>query len=334
MGRIITEEMIRDKMSEHYDTGGGETFYVGFNSLAPYYSIKEGGVTDWTGFPGSGKTELLLETLNNCNKWYGHKHLINMPDAGTVEEVIAKLMHKSTGKQFEEYYYNDKGERTLIKNRLSESDMFKLLPEILDAFKIYNPERKKDANGKRVDKLTPVQYWEFAAENKDKLGIFSAVIDSWKDMRHDIAGYGREDKWLEDTLSTRNEISEDSGIHFHTIIHPKGARKDSKGNVIPLDMHDLKGGSEWGNSGKTIVIVSRNKVSGITDVKISKAKPRVVGIEGVGCLRYDIKAGRYYENIASTGMKRVYSHKEHIVESDNNSMPNNFDDFENDEAPF
>ena len=36
-----------------------------------------------------------------------------------------------------------------------------------------------------------------------------------------------------------------------------------------------------------------------------------------------------FRSIKSQNMKRIYSHKEHIVESDNNSMPNNFDDFEN-----
>lgn len=334
MSSIITEEMIRDRMSEYYDTGGGETFYAGFNGLAKHYSIKEGGVTDWTGFPGSGKTELLLETLKNCSEWYGHKHLIYMPDAGTVEEVLAKLIHKFTGKQFEEFYYNDKMERVEVKNRITEAEMFKWIPKVLELFKIYDPTTKKGKNGTRSKTLTPIEFWEYAVENKEKLGIFSAVIDSWNYMRHDVEGFGREDKWLENTLSYRNELAEKNDLHFHTIIHPKAPRKDKSGKIIFPDMHDLKGGSEWGNNGKSIIIVHREANDPLTYVKIDKAKPRVVGIKGTACLMYDVKAGRYYENISSSGMKRVYSHKEHITESNNKNMPNNFDEFDADPKPF
>ena len=45
-------------------------------------------------------------------------------------------------------------------------------------------------------------------------------------MRHDTEGFAREDKWLEDTLSFRNELAERSNMHFHTVIHPTKARKD------------------------------------------------------------------------------------------------------------
>ena len=98
---VIKHDEILPKLLNLYKNGGGKTFYLGFNNLAQYYSIKEGGCTDWTGYAGSGKTELLLECLVNCSNWYGHKHLINMPDAGSNEEVVAKLIHKLSGKQFD-----------------------------------------------------------------------------------------------------------------------------------------------------------------------------------------------------------------------------------------
>ena len=340
MGNILTEEMIRDKMSEHYDSGGGETFYAGFNGLAKYYSIKAGSCTDWTGLPGSGKTEILLEMLKNSSEWYDHKHLLHMPDAGSEVEIVAKLIHKLSGKQFEEYYYDDAHEKQLIKNRISEEEMFRMIPEVLKIFKIFVPTPKPQKEGKKATRskaVTPKEFWEFAVENKKKLGIFSAVIDSWNYMKHDTEGFGREDKWLEETLSYRNELAESSDLHFHTIIHPKGAKKDKAGKIIMPDMTDLKGGSEWGNNAKSIIVVHREKNSHLTHVKIEKAKPKVVGIAGSCLLAYDVKSGRYYENIKSSGMKRVYSHEEHIVESDNSKMANDFDSFDTeivDKPPF
>lgn len=335
--KIVTEESIRGRMLDYYESGGGQTFYVGFNGLAKYYSIKEGGVTDWTGYPGSGKTELLLEMLKNCSDWYGHKHLIYMPDAGTTEEVVAKLIHKFTGKQFEEFYFDADGVKRDVKNRITEAEMFRWIPEVLKMFKIYDPTIGDDKNKTRSKTLTPTQFWEYAVENKEKLGIFSAVIDSWNYMKHDTKGYDREDKWLEDTLSYRNELAERNNIHFHTIIHPKAPKTDAKGKIIFPDMHSLKGGSEWGNNGKSIIIVHRDFNSPITDVKIEKAKPRVVGVQGIACLKYDLKSGRWYENIKGKGTQKFYSHEKPIIEGEHNGMANDFESFEGssiDEQPF
>jgi hypothetical protein len=313
MGLIITEAEIKDKMHDFYQSGGGDTFYVGFNALAKHYSIKEGGVTDWTGLPGSGKTELLLEMLVNCSSWYDHKHLIYMPDAGTVEEVMAKLIHKFTGKQLEEFYYDGKGEKVEIKNRIKEGDLFKHIPEVLKYFRIYNPEGKNNKKGNRSKAVSPNEFWEYAVENKKKLGIFSAVIDSWNYMRHDTTGFDREDKWLEETLSYRNELAERNGLHLHTIIHPRTSQKDKTGKVLMPDMHSLKGGSEWANNGKTIIICHRKFGSPITDIKIDKAKPRIVGVQGMACLKYDPRGGRFYENIKDHKLKRFYAHKEPLI---------------------
>lgn len=285
---IIKHNDIIEKILHYHKTGGGNVFYFGFKNLAQFYSIKEGGCTDWTGYAGSGKTELLLEGLTNCSQWYGHKHLINMPDAGSNEEIIGKLLHKISGKQFEEFYYNKDGWKCHVENRITEKEIYRYLPDVLEYFKIYNPKQKSKGT-------TPKEFWDYAAKNKKELGIFSAVIDSWNYMKHDTEGFSREDKWLEHTLSYRNELAESSGLHFHTIIHPKTEKKNKEGKTVCPDMHSLKGGSEWSNNGKTIIVVHRDFGSNITQIRIEKAKPKIVGVQGNTVLQYDIKAGKFFE---------------------------------------
>jgi hypothetical protein len=285
---IYEHKELEEKLLEHYSSGGGKTFYVGFKQLAPYYSIHEGGRTDWTGYPGSGKTELLLECLNNTAQWYGHKHLIHMPDAGSVSEILSKIMHKMSGKQVKEFYYDKQGNKVMIQDRLSKNEIKLMLPHVLNNFVIFKPE------GKSSKAVTPKEYWDFAAENKNELGIFSAVIDSWNYMRHDVKSNMRYDQYLEDVLSYANDLSEASKLHLHTIIHPKSPTKQ-EGKVTMPDMHELKGGSEWGNNGKTIIVVHREFDSNVTDIKINKAKPEIVGVRGFCNLFYDVKVGRFYE---------------------------------------
>jgi len=287
---IVKQDEIRDRVLALHRNGGGKTWYCGYKSLAKHYSVKEGGCTDWTGYAGSGKSELLLDILKNQAYWYGHKHLVHMPDAGTVEEVIGKLIHKLSGKQFEEFYYNEQGDRVLIEDRVTEAEIDKYLPLVLESFKVLDPQTKNNSKA-----LTPKEFWKFAVEKRHEYGIFGAVIDSWNYMRHDTEGFAREDKWLEDTLSFRNELAERSNLHFHTIIHPTKARKDGSGKTIAPDMHSLKGGSEWGNNGKSIIIVDRDFESNTSDIIIAKAKPNIVGIRGACSLSYDVKKGHYYE---------------------------------------
>jgi predicted ATP-dependent serine protease len=118
MGVVKLQE-IREEVIDLYKNGGGNVFYCGFKRLAPHYNVKEGSCTDWTGYPGSGKTELLFEVLRNCSEFYDHKHLIYMPDAGSNAEVVAKLLHKFSGKQFNEHYYDSDGKQQKIEDRIS-----------------------------------------------------------------------------------------------------------------------------------------------------------------------------------------------------------------------
>lgn len=328
---ILEVDEIRDEIIDLYKTGGGKTYYVGFKCLGRHYSVMAGSCTDWTGLPGSGKTELLLECCMNQNRFYGHKHLLNMPDAGSNKEIVAKLLHKVSGKQFQEFYYNDEGDRVKIEDRLTLTEIDKLLPRVLDTFKVYT---KKDSKS-RSKASTPSEFWEYAVENKEKLDIFSAIIDSWNYMKHDTEKFTREDKWLEATLSYRNELAESSGLHFHTIIHPKSEKKNKEGKVVMPDMFSLKGGSEWANNGKSIIIVHREWGSPFTDVKVNKAKPAIVGVKGMTCLSYDVKTAKYYELI--NGQKKYAEPLEGELppyQPLNNDILSNFRTEDVDDLPF
>lgn len=280
---------IQDRMMDFLKTGGGHTYYCGFKGLAPFYSVKAGGCTDWTGYPISGKTEMLLEVLVNQSTYYGHKHLLYMPDSGSNEELVAKLITKYSGKTFKKYWYDDYGNKKENRNQITQEEIYRWLPEVLDNFKILNKQTQRE-------KFTPEQFWKFAMERRDDLGgVFSAVIDSWNYMKHDSKKFAREDKWLEYVLSHRNDMAEDSGMHFHTIIHPKNPTPNKDGVIKPPTAHDIKGGSEFFNNGKSIIVVHReSKEANLTDVYIRKAKPEVVGKVGMWSCMFDIERKKYF----------------------------------------
>jgi hypothetical protein len=266
---------IKQKLLNHWKLGASPGVYCGFENLHDYYSMKPGSVTDWTGFPTSGKTQFLLELLINTSEFYGWKHILFMPDAGDPVEVYADLIHKVSGKTFDKNYPNYIREEEIYRHETFVSEHFLVV------------EKKSFKSD-----LSPIDFWEFVAAQKD---YHTGVVDSWKNLRHDMDSFGgRDDKYLDYVLPIRNEIAERSLKHFHTVIHPVKTEITNGKRRVP-NAYDLKGGGSWFDNGKSIITVDRpDRDSNQVDIYISKAKPRVVGKQGWTSMFFDWEKSRYY----------------------------------------
>jgi len=278
-GFKITETAdVIDKMFKHRDNYNEKGKYLGFKGLDEYYSMQLGNCTDWTGFPMSGKTQLLMECLLNTSKFYGWKHLVYFPDVGNNVEIIADLMHKLTGKSF----------NPLAHNVIKDEEISRNIDWLLAHFKILT---KQDVKAK----MTPFEFYDYAVELKQKHGLETASIDSWKDLSHPYNEYGGYAQYLEVVLPYRNQIAEDNNLHLHTIIHPKLTEKVNGKRSVPSP-YDLKGGSEWFNSGKCMITVHRDDLHyNQAIVNFNKIKPRSVGNIGQLILWFDKEKFIYYE---------------------------------------
>lgn len=270
---------------------------VGIPLFEPHYNMLDDGCTDWSGYPVSGKSELLLELLFNMTALYGWKHLLFVPDMGKSIEVMAKLIHKHTGKTFLKKY----------QNYITIGEAFHACTFLIEHFKIIH---KTDSKAK----VTPVQFWEFAVKVKNEQGLNSMVIDSWKDMNHEYGKHGGSyATYLSEILPIRNDICEKNKIHSHIIIHPKNPIVSKDRKIYPPNSFDMEGGAQWANSGKCIIVVHRTDFdSNATDVYFRKIKPESVGknTNTPITLYFDVVKSRYYymddmgNKIYSSGEKR------------------------------
>ena len=239
----------------------GETpgLSTGHKAIDEHYTIMEAGVTDITGWPGSGKTLLLDDMLMAQSQLYGKKHLLYVPDSGNHQNVYARLLHKLTGKTFRKGY----------DNRITEVEMYNAMGWIYEHFKVVVKTDFKY-------RLTPYDFWHYAIDE----GFDSAVIDSWNYMNH--KGGGTD--YLAEVLSYRNELAETNKIHFFTIIHPKNPTAqnyDKDGKLMEADQFSLMGGSEWNNNGKSILSIHKeSKDSPLYELHFKKCKPDIVGLAG------------------------------------------------------
>lgn len=276
---ILKSADVFEGLLKYREQGALRGKYLGFERLDQHYTMALGTCTDWTGYPRSGKTQVLMECLLNTSKFYGWKHLVYFPDVGDDNEIIADLLHKLTGKTFDKKY----------QNFISEDEISKNLDWILEHFKILT---KKDIKAK----ITPYEFWDLAIKVQAENGLQTASIDSWKDMKHETMKFGRDDKYLEDVLSYRNAVAEKHKMHLHTVVHPKLTDKDKSGKRKPPTPYDIKGGSEWFNNGKCMITVHRESMNDtLADVYVNKIKPRSVGSIGNICLNFDVSKLVYYE---------------------------------------
>jgi hypothetical protein len=266
------------KLSHYRNNYHEKGMYLGWDKLHEHYSMQLGNVTDWTGYPMSGKTQVLMELLMNTSMWYGWRHLVYFPDVGSNVEIIADLIHKKTGKSF----------NPSVSNAISDDDIRKEVDWITHHFLVLT---RKDVKAK----MTPMEFWDMAVNIKNTEGLETASIDSWKDLSHPYDKYGGYAQYLEFVLPYRNQIAEDNDLHLHTIIHPKLTEKEN-GKRKPPVPYDLKGGSEWFNSGKCMITVHREDLdSGIAEIYFNKIKPRAIGKIGKIDLRFDVNRFRYFD---------------------------------------
>tara|TARA_R110002126_G_scaffold94207_1_gene222590 strand:- start:665 stop:1549 length:885 start_codon:yes stop_codon:yes gene_type:complete len=269
-----------DKLFVYRDKYHEKGKYLGFKNLHEHYSMSLGNCTDWSGFPMSGKTQFLMECLVNTSKFYGWKHLVYFPDVGSNVEIIADLIHKVTGKTFDP----DK------RNAIKDSEITRSIDWITQHFKVLT---KRDVKAK----MTPFQFWDYAVDLKKREGLETASIDSWKDMHHDYAKYGQYAQYLEIVLPYRNMIAENNDLHLNTIIHPKLTEKENGVRKAPTPF-DLKGGSEWINSGKCQITIHREDImNNSVDVYFNKIKPRSNGNVGRIQMHFDIERFVYYDEV-------------------------------------
>lgn len=275
-----------ERLIKHRAEDGARGLDGPFQCLNKYYTVKDSGVTDWTGFPGSGKSYYCLENLISMSFRYGKRYALFVPDIGSPVDVYDKLFKMFTGYDFHSKY----------RNQIPESEIYKHMMDIIYRFPLLV---KKDIKLG----VSPYDLWEYTAKYEDEVDggkLDGCLADSWKNFKHSYSG--REDLYLDEALSYRNEVAEEANIHIHTIAHAGKTETNKEGKRRIPTASDIKGGEAWNANGKNIITVDYpDKTRTAVNIFVNKVKPESVGMVGyvVNTIYLDKKKGRYYEFINS-----------------------------------
>ena len=186
--KIIQYNDIFNDMDDYLAKDGHPGLPTCFKCLNDHYTHKQGGVTDWTGWPASGKTYFALENLMSQASRYDKRYGLFLPDLGSDKEAIQKVVKMHTGKDFNDRY----------QNKITSRELASSMNWIFDRFVFF---KRKDMKAG----ITPLAFWEMICEYKDDVGkLDGGLSDSWKNFEHVYSG--REDLYLDKELSIRNAM--------------------------------------------------------------------------------------------------------------------------------
>lgn len=90
-----------------------------------------------------------------------------------------------------------------------------------------------------------------------KEGVAGVIVDPFNQMANDYsASNGRDDKYLETTLSDFKRFALANNVYFMIVAHPHKLRKENGEYPMP-DVFDLAGGAMWNNKMDNILVYHR-----------------------------------------------------------------------------
>jgi hypothetical protein len=280
--KIHTLPYLKDPIIDRLKNGFQRGHSTGFPQWDEFYTVKRGSTTWWCGISSHGKTFMMLNVLKNLTEKYSWRHIIFSPEMGEPEElaIILFMLHEGRRPRAEDF---DSSSNFLGK--YSKNYFIMTLNE---------------------DELRVTNILEHC---KKMIGQFPAdtlTIDPWNELLHDftITG-GREDKYLENTLTLIRRFAEEHQVHFNIVIHPRTDRNSQRGrHPDPPTMFQQSGGEVWANKGMNVICVYRpaeydgfiypehNK----SQVFFQKIKPWYIGKKGTVDMFFQKETNRFFTN--------------------------------------
>lgn len=279
--RGVYANEILDGLMDLHRHGEFPGYAVGFPSLDELYRVKPGCTTYITGTPSHGKTQFLFEVLMRLAVTHGQRHVLFTPETGDARSVWAKLISTYTQKHIGP-------QPRLGKNPMTELELIRAAAYLSTCFMVVDDEHAS---------TSPEALIAFTEGIKKEFALNTLTLDPWNELDHDFTSRGgREDKYLEYTLGGLRRAARANNIHIFVVVHPKTPQKNQDGSRNPPDAYDMSGGASWYNKAEAILCVHRpDENQNLTEIRVQKAKPEIIGMKGTALLKYDRQTGRYSE---------------------------------------
>lgn len=194
---------------------------TGFRSMDERMKLAKGYMSIITGYPSSGKSELLDAILVNMamleSQW---KTLYYSPENHPIEQHMSKLAEKLIGKPAFEF---------------TQQETEQALQWLQTYFTWIYPE-----------KPTLETILGLAQEVAETSNLDALVIDPWNEVLHEKSHFNTAD-YLSEALMKVRRFARHHDIHVFIVAHPKLPTLDKNGCYPKPDMYSIADGAMWRN---------------------------------------------------------------------------------------
>ena len=202
----------------------------------------------FTGYPNSGKSELLLFMAALKAKKDGSRFMLYVPESMsshegimTIDEVVDTLAHIIVGRSTDPD--ND--------FQMSEEQYLDALNFINDHFVVLYPESPKPKD--------VLEYAQYIIDEDEKIGktFYGLIIDPWNNLLSDQRANEMLDDYIMRELIGVKHFLIKNNIIGCVVVHPKSPPVGKDGKVPPANAFTLRGGAAFNNKSDGIVSVHR-----------------------------------------------------------------------------
>lgn len=244
-----------------------KTFPTALGRLDDYIKLAKGYFMVVTGYPSSGKSEVVDAILMNMALLYGWKTIFYSPENWPISTHVIKHIERYVGKEIE---------------HASKS-------EIETGIDFCNEHFTWIANDNpTIDEVLSL----IESDRLPKQDVL--VIDPWNGLNHDYTQERMSHRYLEKTLSKISSFARRNNILVIIVAHPKNPQRTKEGIYLPPTLYEISDGAMWRNKCDYGVVVHREDLtSNETTIYIQKIKQKWMGQCGVTTLEYHLESGRY-----------------------------------------
>lgn len=275
--KVITLDSVRSKMMNTFINGKSRGETTHFESIDPHFTWKKDSLICHTGYPGHGKTELILNLMLTKSVHASWRWALYCPENMPADELYDSLIHSYIGRSTDKTFGNCMTPEEYEKGAEFINRHFILI----------------DPDNPTLEII--LQNFEFLIGQGR---IDGCLIDPWNQVLHEMDQ--REDLYLSNQLLKAKKFCKVHNIVLVISAHPTKPYIE-KGNLPTPSEHTLSGGAMWNNKCDIILVVHRpNYFNDPTskDVQLHSRKikkQKLVGIPGVVNLSFSRATNRYYE---------------------------------------
>ncbi len=278
--RTVRPAALLGELHDLYDNGRPVSPGTGLGSLDRHYRPAPGQFTVVTGYPGSGKSELVDQIALNLAKLHDWRICYYSPENFPHSTHVVKLAEKLLGKPF------DRGP----SERMTPEELDDAVRWLDTRFGFIRQTQTQPNSVEAV--LLEAWFWCERHPGKS-VGI---VLDPWNEFEHLRARHQSETEYTSEVLSFVRRFARTKNCHIWLIAHPAKLQRDRDGKRPVPTPGDISGSAHFWNKADACLTVHRPDMESSTvEIHVQKVRSKWCGHPGLVEVRYERIAGQYRE---------------------------------------